>query len=294
MYNTNKLNNCEFIKLDEINIMPDIKVVLIYARFIKETGFVRTIETHSHSFYELHFALSGSCSLCLKNTCEKTLNAGEFLLINPNTNHKFSSFSPDFFRLSVVFDIFRNGQKLADPDKYTLAVCSEKIRGFLDIIISEYKNMELGYSNIVNFHICSAMVELLRENPHSFSTYETGRRMRNVFNEAISFIRNNISANITAEDVAKSVSLSIRQLNRIFNSNINMTVAEFIRNERISRVCDHLKKTNLPLKEIAALTGFNDVYILCKTFKKLTGITPGQYRPNHTKKGLENDYEKLD
>ena len=72
-----------------------------------------------------------------------------------------------------------------------------------------------------------------------------------------------------------------------------MTVAEFIRNERISRVCEHLEKTNLPLPEIASLTGFNDVYILCKTFKKLKGITPGKYRSNQTKKGLENHYEKL-
>lgn len=294
MYNADKFNNYEFIKLDELKLLPDTKIVLIYAHFMHGQASDWTIQTHSHSFYELHFALSGSCSLCLRNTQETVLNAGDYLLINPNTNHKFNRISNDFFRLSVVFDIQHGDKVLTNDDAFSVCRCSEKINGFLAHILTECETQDLGYSNIVNFYIQAMMIAFLRENPDILSIDKNNEKdMRNILKDALSFIRGNISQSITACDVSESVNLSSRQLNRIFNSNINMTVAEFIRHERIYRVREHLKKTNLTLQEIASLTGFNDEYVLCKTFKKLTGITPGKYRTKHIKKGLENHYEKF-
>lgn len=279
-------NNYNFIKLNELNLGPDTKIVILYARFMHNTGGNWTFGTHAHSFYELHFPLSGSCNLVVQNTKDTMLGAGNYLLIYPNTNHKFTHFSKDFFRLSIAFDIQRNNEILTEDDRYIIGDSNKSIISLLKQMFTEYNSQNLGYMNLVEFHIQTIIIELLRANPGILDGDKNQTKTnRNIFDSSLSFIRNNISLNITADDVAKNINLSSRQLNRIFTSNLNMTIFEFIRNERILRVQEHLKKTNLTLQEIASLTGFNDEYMLCKTFKKITGTTPGKYRLNYKKKG---------
>lgn len=280
----NNFNNYDFIKLGELNILSDTKIVILYARFMHNVGMNWTLDAHSHSFYELHFPLSGTCNLILQNSQNITLMPGKHLLVHPNTNHKFTSFSDDFFRLSIAFDIQRNNKVVADDDKYIVNDSDEKITNLLAQMFAEYNTQNLGYKNIVNFYIQTALIKFLRSYPNIlYGDKKQTDASQKIFNNALNFIRNNISLNITTEDVAKNVNLSSRQLNRIFNLNINMTISEFIRNERILRVREHLKKTSLSLQEIASLTGFNDEYILCKAFKKVTGTTPGKYRSSHKK-----------
>lgn len=279
-------NNYNFIKLNELNLSPDTKIVILYARFMHNTGGNWTFDTHAHSFYELHFTLNGNCNLVMQNTKDATLGAGNYLLIYPNTNHKFTHFSNDFFRLSVAFDIQRNNKILSEDDKYIIDGLGKNIMSLLKQILLEYNNQKFGYMNLVEFHIQTVIIELLRANPDILDGDKNQTKInRNIFDNSLSFIRNNISLNITADDVAKNVNLSSRQLNRIFTASLNMTIFEFIRNERILRVQEHLRKTSLTLQEIASLTGFNDEYMLCKTFKKITGITPGKYRLKYKKKG---------
>ena len=275
---SNIFNNYDFIKLGELDIIADTKIVILYARFMHNNWIT---QTHSHSFYELHFPLKGSCNLMMQNSVPISVSRGQHLLINPSTNHKFTDFSEDFLRLSIAFDIQHNEHTLTENDSYTIESSSQQITDLLGKMLDEYTNKNLGYKNIVNFHIQTALIEFLRSSPDILvSENKKIDFSQKTFNKALNFIRNNISLNITTEDVAKHINLSARQLNRIFSNNINMTIAEFIRNERILRVREHLKKTTLSLQEIASLTGFNDEYILCKTFKKITGITPGKYRAN--------------
>ncbi len=282
----NSFNNYDFIKLGELRLSTDIKIVILYARFMHNSGKPWTLEAHSHPFYEMHFPLRGSCSLVLQNSKNLTLSMNNHILIYPNTNHKFTQFSDDFFRLSIAFDVQRNNDILIESDKYMLDASGIMIEQLLEKMLDEYNQKHLGYKNIVNLYIQAALIEVLRSCPEV--VYGEGDRpdsTQKIINTTLNFIRNNISLDITTKDVAKNVNLSTRQLNRIFYSNTNMTISEFIRNERILRVREHLKKTNLSLHEIAILTGFNDEYILCKSFKKITGITPGKYRANLKKKG---------
>lgn len=282
----NKIDNYDFIKLGELNLSPDTKIIILYARFMHNTSITTTTSTHSHTFYELHIPLQGSCEITMKDSLKETLCCGDYLFVNPNTNHKFSNLSKDFFRLSVAFDIQRNNKLLSDYDNYIHTKTDEKIDTLLKSILVEYTSQDLGYKNTVSLYINAMMIELFRKHSNIFlESKNHAETNKNALNDALTFIRNNISASITTEDVAKHANLSSRQLNRIFIHSVDMTISGFIRNERIMSVREHLKKTDLSLQEIASLTGFNDAYVLCKVFKKLTGITPGKYRSQHQKKG---------
>lgn len=283
---TMNFDNYDFIKLDELSIDTNTKIVILYARFMYNSDINWTLHTHSHTFYELHFPLHGNCSIILKDSQNTSLDTNNHLLIQPNTNHKFTEFSKNFFRLSIAFDIQRNNKLVSDDNNYILDKSNSKISQFLKLILSEYSSRKLGYKNMVNFYIQAIIIELLRMHPEIVSEEKNQNDSTdNTFHSALRFIKNNIANNITTKDVSNHINLSSRQLNRIFELNANMSISEFIKNERILRVKEHLKKTTLSLHEIATLTGFNDEFVLCKSFKKIIGITPHKYRLKHKKKG---------
>lgn len=281
----NIFQNYDFIKLGELDFFSNTKIVILYARFMHNSSKAWTLDTHAHSFYELHFPLNGTCSLVLQNADRQALGVNDHVLIYPNTNHKFTDFSENFLRLSIAFDIQHGDNMMIESDKYVIDTSGEPIRRLLDQMLMEYHTQQPGYKSMVNFYIQAALIEILRTYSDILCSDENKLdSTQKTFQQALHFIKNHISLNITTEDVSKHVNLSSRQLNRIFDTNLAMTITEFIRNERILRVQEHLKKTALSLREIAVLTGFNDEYILCKTFKKITGITPGKYRSDHLKK----------
>ncbi len=282
---SNVFNNYDFIKLDEIKISEETKIVILYARFMYNSDVKWVMDNHTHSYYELHFPIQGSCSWIMRDNSSETLTPGSYLLIHPNTEHQFNDHSNDFFRLSIAFEIQHNNKVLSIDDKFLHHETTKETRQLLDRIVSEYTSRELGYNNLVSYYIHTVIIELLRSNPSiMLEAKKQSEPDKNILNEALTYIRTNISSDITTEDVAKHVNLSSRQLNRIFNQSVNMTISGFIRNERIMRVREHLKKTTLSLREIASLTGFNDEYVLCKAFKKATGSTPGKYKSDKQKK----------
>ena len=190
------------------------------------------------------------------------------------------------FRRTDALEYVKFNDILSESDKYVLSDSGELVEQLLLKMVDEYHMQQVAYKNVVNLHIQTALIEVLRAYPDVlYGKDDQPNLTQKILNSTINFIRNNVSLNIATEDVAKTVNLSSRQLNRIYDANVNMSVSEFIRNERILRVREYLKKTNLCLHEIARLTGFNDEYVLCKSFKKVTNTTPGKYRSSHKKKG---------
>ncbi len=57
-----------------------------------------------------------------------------------------------------------------------------------------------------------------------------------------------------------------------------MTVTDYINKIRIQRASDMLRKENLTMQEIADQCGFSDANYFARTFRKITGQSPGEYR----------------
>ncbi len=65
---------------------------------------------------------------------------------------------------------------------------------------------------------------------------------------------------------------------REFRKNYGMTIGQHIRKLRIGHACDLLAGTDLLLRDIAAACRFVDQSHFSKQFKKLSGLTPAEYR----------------
>lgn len=95
---------------------------------------------------------------------------------------------------------------------------------------------------------------------------------------ALQLIRTRFRENITAEAIASHVSVSQRQLHTDFTKIVGRSLADELAFHRFTYARNLLLQTDLKLPVIARQSGFGNANRLCRTFKKITGLTPGKLK----------------
>ena len=78
--------------------------------------------------------------------------------------------------------------------------------------------------------------------------------------------------------IADAVEITPTYLSHLFKENTGESVMRYIEQRRMEKAKQLLGETSLTVNEIALQTGFTNSAVLIRTFKKINGITPGQYR----------------
>ncbi len=90
--------------------------------------------------------------------------------------------------------------------------------------------------------------------------------------------------NIEMSAVANQFGLSQRTLNRRFKDATGVTPVQYLQRLRYTEACELLKKTNLPIGEVAAKVGLNDASYFSGLFKKYSGQSPNDFRTKNRPK----------
>jgi len=69
-----------------------------------------------------------------------------------------------------------------------------------------------------------------------------------------------------------------RSLKRRFKAATGSTLIEYLQNLRIERAKQLFEAGDMPIEEVSAAVGYQDVSFFRRLFKRLTGLSPGQYR----------------
>lgn len=99
--------------------------------------------------------------------------------------------------------------------------------------------------------------------------------------QAMRFITENSHRAIKVEQVAEAADTSKQTLQQRFARHVGRSVYSEIERLRIERVKRLLVDSETQLEEVALDNGFTDVSHLVKNFRKVTGITPGEFRRKH-------------
>lgn len=83
---------------------------------------------------------------------------------------------------------------------------------------------------------------------------------------------------LTISSIATSVGVHIVHLSRTFRKYYGASIGDYVRELRVERARQEISSTSRSFAEIAADTGFYDQGHLSRVFKRLVGMTPGQYR----------------
>jgi AraC-like DNA-binding protein len=83
---------------------------------------------------------------------------------------------------------------------------------------------------------------------------------------------------IRVSDLAALSGMSESHFSRLFKSCIGTSPIDWLRRERINQAKHRLIESEDPIKEIARQVGYSDQFFFSKDFKKMTLLTPTQFR----------------
>lgn len=96
--------------------------------------------------------------------------------------------------------------------------------------------------------------------------------------KAQEFIENNFQEKITVGELASMFALSRRNFERRFKKATANTISEYIQRVKIEAAKMNLESSSQNISEIMYKVGYNDNKAFRSTFKKITGLTPVEYR----------------
>ncbi len=100
---------------------------------------------------------------------------------------------------------------------------------------------------------------------------------------AVSYIKKNLSKNISRTDVASYVHLNEEYFSRLFKQQTGETFKDYVMMEKMREAQKLLKHSRLSISIIASKVGYDNFSHFSKMFKKITDQTPQEYRKAHEK-----------
>ncbi|WP_134684004.1 response regulator [Brevibacillus migulae] len=105
-----------------------------------------------------------------------------------------------------------------------------------------------------------------------------GRGQTKVIERVLSFIHEHFQEDITMEQAAEHVNLSPFYFSKMFKLHSGETFIDYLTRLRIERAKRLIANLELSLKEICFEVGYKDPNYFSRVFKKVTGLTPTEYR----------------
>lgn len=132
----------------------------------------------------------------------------------------------------------------------------------------------LPYLNDLNKIMLEEYCDLVKE-------YST-RKYSAIVQKAVNHIKLHFESPLTLQGIAETIPVNASHLSRKFKEDTGMSLIDFINLNRIEAAKVYLQNNTSSITEIAFIVGFNDVNYFSRVFKKMTDLTPSQYRRKHS------------
>ncbi|MDX1932964.1 MAG: AraC family transcriptional regulator [Capsulimonadales bacterium] len=96
--------------------------------------------------------------------------------------------------------------------------------------------------------------------------------------QAVRYVHDHLDRPLSVSEVADALGVSERQLARLFLRFVGVSPALYITRARMDRAAALLLRTDDPIKQIAALLGYEDIHHFTRVFTRTLGCPPGRFR----------------
>jgi len=144
-------------------------------------------------------------------------------------------------------------------------------------LIEKYVGREIAVLSAKVFAI-----ELDRDSQLSFTVFQGQKNHSDdSVKEVQHFIETNYQAKITIDQLADMLAIGRRNLERRFKKATSNTIAEYIQRVKVEAAKISLESSRDNVNEVMYKVGYTDNKAFRSTFKRLTGLSPIQYRTKY-------------
>lgn len=203
-----------------------------------------------------------------------TVKSGDFYFLNKLRYHIYYSDPDDpyekiFIVLKGSYVDFLVSKYIANDSLY-IKKCN------LNSLMTHIINI-LSREDTINYDRLALLVlEIFQQAfPAPYNNYASGSRVPEMIRN---YIDTHISEKITLDDISNALYISKSHIERAFKNEYHQTPLAYCANQKIAQVASMLVTTDYSLSQIAQQLGFSDVKYMSKSFKKLKGKTPMEYK----------------
>ena len=148
---------------------------------------------------------------------------------------------------------------------------------FLDVVYAPHPDVDLPFYLFGRaFHVLSLS--------GASSSREENPATSNYTQQALNYINVHYMDDISISDIAKAAHITESYLRALFTKELGVSPREMILQKRVSAAKELLRQEEIPIATIAESCSYADRSAFAKRFKKITGLTPAEYRRKATNK----------
>ncbi|HZK25999.1 MAG TPA: AraC family transcriptional regulator [Thermoclostridium sp.] len=236
----------------------------------------------------VHYILNG-CGTFYDGKTTRKLVQGDGFVIFPNRLVTYTASSSDPWTYSWVgfqglkAESFLNKANIDIELPFFTYKEDDKLKDCLSNMISvarlntSSELMLLGHLYI----FLSLLIQNNQEVPqHISKSFEQEKYVKKV----IEFISKNYSGKISISDIASYIGLDRSYLYVIFKRLLNMSPQSFLISYRMDKAVDLMQNPELTIGDISRSVGYEDPFQFSKSFKKIKGASPSEFRNSLNKK----------
>ena len=149
----------------------------------------------------------------------------------------------------------------------------------IDSVSGEFaKKIELRSTVDDIYKLMLEMVKVYCQLVNKYSVSDYSPTVQKV----VVMIESNLSSDLTLSELAASLNINASYLSTVFKKETGKTITAYVNEKRIELAQELLKTTNLQIQTIAQYCGIVDVHYFTRLFKKITGVSPKQFREENS------------
>ena len=181
---------------------------------------------------------------------------------------------PEAINQNAVYPILESSRRVFTSDDDRLNVTFKKL-------INVFEGNQSGYELSVRHELEAFWLRLLELFPVEASSERViGERIGRM----LGFIEKHFADNIGIIDIAKSADISKRECYRCFKERLGETPGNYLMRYRVTQAAKRIVLTSDHFEVIAKECGFASASYFSTRFKKVYGLSPGEYRKQERQK----------
>lgn len=254
----------------------------IYTIFSAEYGPEFSFDGESHNFWELVYVIDGKVGITADDRVYN-FSAGDIIFHKPMEFHKI--YSLENTKITVfVLTFSAKGRYTAELENKTLKIDAHGRRRIEELSELAAKAFDIENSVPVGikeersaqrfFNLFENFLLGVAENNEISVAEDTNSKL---FGDIIGIMSENISANVSIEYIAERCFVSTAKLKKVFKRYTGMGVMAYFTEMKIKKAME-LLKSGMSVGETAEQLSYSSQFYLSRVFKKVTGITPSEYK----------------
>lgn len=262
------------------------------------TNPVDALQPHSHNYYQLYFVVEGVIGHNLEKTSGQ-LRRGDAFIIPPNTYHYIEKRTDQvgFYSVSFTEKYFPfHGQgvsfltdflyylKQQTPERVCPAISvdaaqCEMLEPLLRQICQELEQKQPGFQEVL-FHNLATVLSLVARNYYqSIPDFKAVSYLTNQqkIMQAMAFVDLHYVEDLTLEGIVAGSQLSKANFCKLFLGLTGMTFNQYLHTRRIAKARELISE-GYKIAQVSSLCGYKDFSTFFRNFKKITGISPTDYK----------------